>query len=71
MNTTTTTPDAPSLIGTDRAAQARELRATLDAAADLINAQHAQVLAAVIVMKERNLHRSAFGYSALRDLLLS
>ncbi|MCD0444171.1 HNH endonuclease, partial [Glycomyces sp. A-F 0318] len=71
MSTSTTTPDAPSLIGTDRAAQARELRATLDAAADLINAQHAQVLAAVIVMKERNLHRSAFGYSALRDLLLS
>ncbi|MCD0445010.1 HNH endonuclease [Glycomyces sp. A-F 0318] len=70
MNTTTTA-DAPSLIGTDRAAQARELRATLDTAAAGINAFHAQVLAAVIDMKHRNLHRSAFGFSALRDLLLS
>ncbi|MCD0443800.1 HNH endonuclease [Glycomyces sp. A-F 0318] len=72
MNTCTTTPDAPSLIGTaDRAAQARELRATLDTAAAGINAFHAQVLSTVIAMKERNLHRSAFGFSALRDLLLS
>ncbi|MCD0444073.1 HNH endonuclease [Glycomyces sp. A-F 0318] len=77
MNTCTPTPDAPSqarpssLIGTDRAAQARELRATLDTAAAGINAFHAQVLAAVIDMKQQNLHRSAFGFSALRDLLLS
>ncbi|MCD0447547.1 hypothetical protein LO763_28420, partial [Glycomyces sp. A-F 0318] len=71
MSTSTTTPDAPSLIGTDRAAQARELRATLDTAAAGINAFHTQVLAAVIDMKQRNLHRSAFGFSALRDLLLS
>ncbi|MCD0447067.1 HNH endonuclease, partial [Glycomyces sp. A-F 0318] len=71
MNTCIPTPDAPSLIGTDRAAQARELRATLDTAAAGINAFHTQVLAAVIDMKQRNLHRSAFGFSALRDLLLS
>jgi hypothetical protein len=60
------------LAGTaDRWAQARDLRASLDAAAAAINAQHAQVLASVIAMKEANLHRSAFGFSALRDLLLS
>jgi hypothetical protein len=60
------------LAGTaDRSSQAQAIRSTLDAAADLINTQHAQVLASVIAMKEANLHRSAFGFSALRDLLLS
>ncbi|HEX2300428.1 MAG TPA: DUF222 domain-containing protein, partial [Pseudonocardiaceae bacterium] len=69
---TGTGPARSCLTGTaDRAAQAQDLRATLDAAADLINTQHAQVLSAVIAMKEQNLHRSAFGFSALRDLLLS
>ncbi|GAA1682422.1 hypothetical protein GCM10009830_31990 [Glycomyces endophyticus] len=51
--------------------QATAIRTTLESAADLINAQHSQVLSAVIAMKEANLHRTAFGYSALRDLLLS
>jgi hypothetical protein len=60
------------LAGTaDRSSQAQAIRSTLDAAADLINTQHAEVLASVIAMKEQNLHRSAFGFSALRDLLLS
>ncbi|MDA1360776.1 DUF222 domain-containing protein [Glycomyces luteolus] len=62
MSSCTTTP------GSERAAA---IRTALDDAASLINAQHAQVLSAVIEMKEANLHRSAFGFSALRDLLVS
>ncbi len=60
-----------ALIGTDRQTQARAIRTTLDEAAAGINAFHAQVLSAVIAMKESGLHRSEFGFSALRDLLLS
>jgi hypothetical protein len=55
----------------DRRSQAQAIRSTLEQAADLINAQHAQVLAAVIDMHATGLHRSEFGFSALRDLLLS
>ncbi|MBO3735901.1 hypothetical protein, partial [Glycomyces niveus] len=62
MSSCTSTP------GSERAAA---IRSALDDAASLINAQHAQVLFSVIEMKEANLHRSAFGFSALRDLLLS
>ncbi|MEV3938472.1 DUF222 domain-containing protein [Glycomyces sp. NPDC049804] len=62
MSSCTSTP------GSERAAA---IRSALDDAASLINAQHAQVLAAVIEMKEQGLHRSAFGFSALRDLLVS
>ncbi len=58
-------------VSEDRQTQARAIRSTLEQAADLINAQHAQVLSAVIAMKESGLHRSVFGFSALRDLLLS
>ncbi|MEV3935273.1 DUF222 domain-containing protein [Glycomyces sp. NPDC049804] len=54
--------------GSERAAA---IRSALDDAASLINAQHAQVLSWVIEMKEQGLHRSAFGFSALRDLLVS
>ncbi|SDE26051.1 HNH endonuclease signature motif containing protein, partial [Glycomyces harbinensis] len=79
MSTCTTTPDhsltAPAagslLVPADSRSRAQALRSTLDAAASLINAQHAQVLSAVIAMNEANLHRSQFGFSALRDLLLS
>jgi hypothetical protein len=60
-----------ALTGTDKQTQARAIRATLDEAAAGINAFHAQVLSAVIAMKEQNLHRSAFGFSALFDLLKS
>jgi hypothetical protein len=55
----------------DRRSQAAAIRSVLDDAASLINAQHAQVLSSVIAMKEQGLHRSEFGFSALRDLLLS
>jgi hypothetical protein len=55
----------------DRRSQAAEVRSLLDAAAAGINAFHTQVLSAVIAMKEQGLHRSEFGFSALRDLLLS
>ncbi|GAA2301990.1 hypothetical protein GCM10009853_068150 [Glycomyces scopariae] len=58
-------------MATSPSEQAQAIRTTLESAADLINAQHAQVLSAVIAMKQANLHRTAFGYSALRDLLLS
>ncbi|HEX2144259.1 MAG TPA: hypothetical protein VHG10_07120, partial [Glycomyces sp.] len=74
MSTCTTTPDAAAPVFAnrpDRSAQAQAIRSTLDAAADLINAQHAQVLTAVIEAKDENLHRSAFGFSALRDWLVS
>ncbi|WP_205324172.1 HNH endonuclease signature motif containing protein [Glycomyces sp. YM15] len=74
----TTSPVAPVLpaasllsASPDRRSQAAAIRSTLDEAAALINAQHASVLASVIAMKEANLHRSEFGFSALRDLLLS
>ncbi|MBO3735900.1 HNH endonuclease signature motif containing protein, partial [Glycomyces niveus] len=63
MSSCTPTPPA-----SERAAA---IRTALDDAASLINVQHAQVLSAVIEMKEANLHRSAFGFSALRDLLVS
>jgi hypothetical protein len=62
---------SPLAGGPDRASQAQTLRTALDTAAAAINAHHAQVLSAVIAMREQNLHRSAFGFSALRDLLLS
>ncbi|MFG3343053.1 DUF222 domain-containing protein [Glycomyces sp. NPDC048151] len=69
-----TTPTAkaasPSLVS-DRPSRAAAIRSALDEAAALINAQYAQVLASVIAMKEAGLHRSEFGFSALRDLLLS
>ncbi len=77
MDTMTTTPvtDSQALSSSsarpDRRSQAQAIRSTLDTAAEAINAQHAQVLSAVIAMKEQNLHRSEFGFSALRDLLLS
>ena len=79
MDTMTTTPVAGSQTSTsatfsarpDRRSQAQAIRSTLEQAADLINAQHAQVLSAVIAMKESGLHRSVFGFSALRSLLLS
>jgi hypothetical protein len=60
----------PSASG-DRRSQAAAIRSALDEAAAAINAQHAAVLSAVIAMKEQGLHRSEFGFSALRDLLLS
>ncbi|WP_344471982.1 hypothetical protein, partial [Glycomyces algeriensis] len=62
-----TTPAHP----VERHSRAAALRSALDTAAAAINAQHAQVLTAVISMKEENLHRSEFGFSALRDLLVS
>jgi hypothetical protein len=55
----------------DRRSQAAAIRSALDEAAAGINAFHTQVLSAVIAMKEQGLHRSEFGFSALRDLLLS
>jgi hypothetical protein len=68
----TRTPTAPVLTAsTDRRSQAAEVRTLLDEAAAGINAFHSQVLSAVIAMKEQGLHRSEFGFSALRDLLLS
>src|SRR5687768_5857270 len=60
----------PSLVS-DRRSQAAAIRSALDEAASLINTQHAAVLSSVIAMKEANLHRSEFGFSALRDLLVS
>jgi hypothetical protein len=74
MSSCTTTPDTPaasSPLASDRPARAAAIRSTLDDAAALINTQHTQVLSAVIAMKEQGLHRSEFGFSALRDLLLS
>jgi hypothetical protein len=72
------TPTAPvhspaSLLSAsaDRRSQAAAIRSALDEAAAGINAFHCQVLSAVIAMKEQGLHRSEFGFSALRDLLLS
>ncbi|WP_205324886.1 HNH endonuclease signature motif containing protein [Glycomyces sp. YM15] len=64
---------AASLLSasSDRRSQAAAIRSTLNEAAAGINAFHARVLSAVIAMKEANLHRSEFGFSALRDLLLS
>jgi hypothetical protein len=75
----THTPTAPVLssgasllsASADRRSQAAAIRSALDEAASLINTQHASVLASVIAMKEQGLHRSEFGFSALRDLLLS
>jgi hypothetical protein len=64
------TPTVPALHA-DRRSQAAEVRALLDEAAAGINAFHCQVLSSVIEMKRANLHRSEFGFSALRDLLLS
>ncbi|MDA1362745.1 hypothetical protein O1R50_24215, partial [Glycomyces luteolus] len=71
MSHCTTTPNPFPPLASDRPAQAAAIRSTLDEAASLINAQHAQVLSAVIAMKEQGLHRSEFGFSALRDLLVS
>ena len=80
MDTMTTTPVAGSQTSTssahfsarsDRRSQAQAIRSTLEEAAAGINAFHAQVLGAVIAMKESGLHRSVFGFSALRSLLLS
>jgi hypothetical protein len=68
MSHCTTTP-AP--VSPDRRSRAQAIRSTLDDAAAGINAFHTQVLAAVIEMKASGLHRSEFGFSALRDLLLS
>nr|BFF23420.1 hypothetical protein GCM10025732_13850 [Glycomyces mayteni] len=51
--------------------QAQTIRTLLEDAATVVNSQYAAVLSSVIAMKEANLHRTAFGYSALRDLLLS
>ncbi|MFG3338827.1 hypothetical protein, partial [Glycomyces sp. NPDC048151] len=74
MAASITTPSAPvaspSLVS-DRPSRAAAIRSALDEAAALINTQYAQVLASVIAMKEAGLHRSEFGFSALRDLLLS
>ncbi|MEV3939018.1 hypothetical protein AB0K52_23970, partial [Glycomyces sp. NPDC049804] len=60
-----------SCTNTPGSARATAIRSALDDAASLINAQHAQVLSSVIEMKEQGLHRSVFGFSALRDLLVS
>jgi hypothetical protein len=72
---TQTTPALPSAsllpASPDRRSQAAAIRSALDAAAAGINAFHTQVLSSVIAMKEQGLHRSEFGFSALRDLLLS
>jgi hypothetical protein len=66
------THTTPALAGSsDRRSQAAAIRSALDEAASLINTQHAAVLSSVIAMKEQGLHRSEFGFSALRDLLLS
>jgi hypothetical protein len=74
MSSCTTTPDTPAAfppLASDRPARAAAIRSTLDEAAAGINAFHTQVLSAVIAMKEQGLHRSEFGFSALRDLLVS
>ncbi|MFC3495125.1 HNH endonuclease signature motif containing protein [Glycomyces rhizosphaerae] len=74
MSHCTTTPITTPVtapVASDRRSQAQALRSTLDQAAEAINSHHAQVLAAVIEMKTSGLHRSEFGFSALRDLLLS
>ncbi|HEX2143045.1 MAG TPA: DUF222 domain-containing protein, partial [Glycomyces sp.] len=71
MSTCTTTPVPAAPARPDRRSHAEAIRTTLSEAAAAINAQHARVLSAVIAMKEANLHRSEFGFSALRDLLLS
>jgi hypothetical protein len=60
-----------AIIQSGSSEQAQAIRSALDTAASLVNTQYAAVLSAVIAMKEQNLHRTAFGYSALRDLLLS
>ncbi|HEY1095466.1 MAG TPA: hypothetical protein VGE61_12250, partial [Glycomyces sp.] len=73
-NTHTTPPAlSASLLpaSADRRSQAAAIRSALDEAAAGINAFHTQVLSSVIAMKEQGLHRSEFGFSALRDLLLS
>jgi hypothetical protein len=71
-HTTPALSSASVLAGSaDRRSQAAAIRSALDEAASLINTQHAAVLASVIAMKEQGLHRSEFGFSALRDLLLS
>ncbi|PRY62310.1 HNH endonuclease signature motif containing protein [Glycomyces artemisiae] len=51
--------------------QAQTIRTLLDTAASVVNTQYAQVLSAVIDAKQANLHRTAFGFSALRDWLIS
>ncbi|MQM27944.1 hypothetical protein [Glycomyces albidus] len=56
---------------TEAPAQAAAVRAVLDEAAAAINAHHATVLGAVIAAKRANLHRTCFGFSALRDWLVS
>jgi hypothetical protein len=61
----------PAPVSPDRRCRAQAIRSTLDEAAAGINAFHTKVLAAVIEMKASGLHRSEFGFSALRDLLLS
>ncbi|WP_158299802.1 HNH endonuclease signature motif containing protein [Glycomyces paridis] len=72
MSTCTPTRTAPAFASNpDRSAKAQAIRSTLDAAAAGINAFHVEVLTSVIDMKNANLHRSAFGFSALRDLLVS
>ncbi|MDA1384593.1 hypothetical protein, partial [Glycomyces lechevalierae] len=73
-NTHTTPALSPASIlpaSADRRSQAAAIRSALDEAAAGINAFHSQVLSSVIAMKEQGLHRSEFGFSALRDLLLS
>jgi hypothetical protein len=69
--TTLNTPVSFPPLASERPARAAAIRSALDDAASLINAQHAAVLSSVIEMKEQNLHRSEFGFSALRDLLVS
>jgi hypothetical protein len=73
-NTHTTPALSPASIlsgSADRRSAAAAIRSALDEAAAGINAFHCQVLSSVIAMKEQGLHRSEFGFSALRDLLLS
>ncbi|WP_194202099.1 HNH endonuclease signature motif containing protein [Glycomyces albidus] len=73
MTTGTTIPDSVSGLAsrTGRALRAQTLRSALTDAASAINAHHAQVLAAVIELKESGLHRDHFGFSALRQLLIA
>ncbi|PRY57799.1 HNH endonuclease signature motif containing protein [Glycomyces artemisiae] len=56
---------------TSNSDQAQTIRALLDTAASVVNTQYARVLSAVIDAKQANLHRTAFGFSALRDWLIS
>ncbi|MQM28120.1 hypothetical protein GFD30_21510, partial [Glycomyces sp. NEAU-7082] len=72
MDTAIPAPNPATLASrTEAPAQAAAVRTALDEAAAAINAHHATVLGAVIAAKRANLHRTCFGFSALRDWLVS